>query len=452
MGLIRKDELIVKNIFSRILNKDFSGNTGLAVKNSLYQFLTNTTSKIGSLVFIILLARIILPETFGLYNLVFSTIMFFYVFSDLGVNSALIFFSSKNLTKSKSKAKAYINYLFKIKLFMTVASAFAILLLSKFIADTYYSQPVFLALVAGSVYIFFTSMQSFYLSISQSNNDFKNPFFKELFFQVSKIILIPSVILYLKDRALPEPSNVLVIISLLSLISVLSMLLIRYLSLRNLGLSEIKPFKLGKKEISKIKKYIFSIALISSSVLLFGNIDKIILGPFVPPVFVGYYSAAFNLVNASAFLLIFSDVFFPIFLRIKGAQLKNAFDKSVAVTLLMSSVLLIILLTFSPFLVNTIFGHEYSSSINMLRMLSVLALLFPLIELYTSYIISQGNLDKVKKVVLFILVLSILLPLIFVKIFSQYSDEVSVFGLILGVILSKAIHLFCLIRVSRNIS
>src|SRR3989344_7019812 len=97
MGLIKEEESDFKSFFNRIRERDFSGNMGLAIKNSTYQFSSNIVAKVGALIFTIILARIILPETFGLYNLVLSTIMFFYVFSDLGTNEALIYFSSKNL-------------------------------------------------------------------------------------------------------------------------------------------------------------------------------------------------------------------------------------------------------------------------------------------------------------------------------------------------------------------
>jgi O-antigen/teichoic acid export membrane protein len=451
MSFFRKGESDIKTIFRRLINRDFSGNTGLAIKNSAYQFSTNLTGKLGALFFTIVLARIILPETFGLYNLVLSTVMFFYVFSDLGVNQALIFFSAKNLNKNKRKAKAYVDYLFKIKLFLALVSATALIILAKLISENYYKQPIFLALIAGSIYMIFTSLQSFYMALSQSNNNFRNPLIKEIFLQLSRIIVIPLVIIYLKKSDMASSSNVLIIFVSLLVISIFSLFILYSLSIKNLKLKNIKSSKLSNKDTKEIKSYIFKIAMITSSILLLGSIDKIILGPFVPPEFVGYYSAAFSLVNASAFLIVFSDVFFPIFLRAKGGELKRAFEKSTRITLFISSVLFIFLIVFASPLVKIIFGANYSLSINMLRMLAPLAILFPLIELYTSYIISQGNLEKIKKIVFFILVISVLLPLLFVKALLVYGDASAVLGIILGVIISKAIHLICLMMVSKKI-
>ena len=451
MGLIKEEESNIKSFFKRIKERDFSGNTGLAIKNSAYQFSTNIVAKVGALIFTIVLARIILPETFGLYNLVLSTVMFFYVFSDLGTNEALIYFSSKNLGKKNSKAKAYIDHLFKIKFFLVLVSAIALIAFSKFISDNYYHQPIFLALVAGSLYIIFTGLQGFYLAISQSNNNFKNPLIKELFFQISKIVLIPATILYVKNMNLPNSTIIFVIFVILSIISMLSMSLMHFLSIKNLNMGKVNSVKLNKEDRREIRNFVFNIVLISSPVLLLGNIDKIIIGPFVSPEFVGFYSAAFSLVNASAFLLIFSDVFFPIFLRMRGKKLERAFEKTVIATLLMSSALFLFLLIFADPLIKIIFGGNYFSSINMLRALAFLALFFPLIELYTGYIISKGNLDKIKRIVFFILVVSVILPLFLVKILSNYGPTATVFGVIIGVVISKAIHLGSLVWASRKI-
>src|SRR3972149_4620205 len=89
------------DIFRRLKNRDFSGNTGLAIKNSIYQFSTNFVLKIGSLVFTVIIARLLMPELFGLYNLALSTILIFFVISNMGIGPALVRFVSKELEKRK---------------------------------------------------------------------------------------------------------------------------------------------------------------------------------------------------------------------------------------------------------------------------------------------------------------------------------------------------------------
>ena len=179
-----------------------------------------------------------------------------------------------------------------------------------------------------------------------------------------------------------------------------------------------------------------------------GVADKIVLGPFVIPEFIGYYSAAMNLVTSSAFLIVLSDVFFPIFVRMKGKSLKRAFNKSAMVTFSMAFLLFLFILMFANPLITLIFGKNYGLSISMLRVLAPLAIFYPMIELYTSYIVSKGKLKKITYIVLLITALSILLPFTLVKLFSIYGATQAVFGIIIGVMVSKAIHLFCLFWIS----
>ncbi len=74
---IKEEENDIKDIWRRIRKRDFSGNKGLAVKNSVYNLSKTIFSKIGSLVFVVILARLLMPELFGLYNLALSTILIF---------------------------------------------------------------------------------------------------------------------------------------------------------------------------------------------------------------------------------------------------------------------------------------------------------------------------------------------------------------------------------------
>ncbi len=51
------------------------------------------------MLFTIVVARMLLPELFGLYSLALVTIVLFASFSDLGISSALITYGAKALAK-----------------------------------------------------------------------------------------------------------------------------------------------------------------------------------------------------------------------------------------------------------------------------------------------------------------------------------------------------------------
>ena len=137
------------SIVSMIRKREFKGYTGLAVKNSIYQSAITFVSRFGALIFTFILARIMLPELFGLYSLALSTILLFSMFSDLGIAQTFIKYVSSSLGKNKnSEAKAYSLYLAKIKLTLLLIASAILILSASFIATTIYNKPIFLALIS----------------------------------------------------------------------------------------------------------------------------------------------------------------------------------------------------------------------------------------------------------------------------------------------------------------
>ena len=107
MDFIGEEEKDLKNVWSMFRKRTFSGNAGQAAKNSSFLLATTIVAKIGSLLITILIARMLMPELFGLYSLALGTIVLFAGFSDFGISAAMVTFVSKslgemNLKKSKS--------------------------------------------------------------------------------------------------------------------------------------------------------------------------------------------------------------------------------------------------------------------------------------------------------------------------------------------------------------
>ena len=175
-NIIKKQEKEVLGILDIIKKRKFKGYTGLVIKNSLYQLAATFSAKIGSLLFTIILARMLMPELFGLYSLALSTIVIFVSFADLGIGPTLIRFVSRELGKNKkAKAKAYVSYLLKWKIILILIFLVVLVASAGFIANNYYQKPLFLALIAGSLYILSISLIGFIESIFHSTNNFKYP-------------------------------------------------------------------------------------------------------------------------------------------------------------------------------------------------------------------------------------------------------------------------------------
>lgn len=126
--------------------RDFFGNTGRAIKNSSYNLATTLIAKFGSLIFTVIIARLLMPELYGLYGLALSTILFLSIFSDMGIRSAINTFVARTIDKKTSKARAYFWYFIKFKFVLVVGSSILILISANFFANVYYQKPIYLAL------------------------------------------------------------------------------------------------------------------------------------------------------------------------------------------------------------------------------------------------------------------------------------------------------------------
>ncbi len=442
-------------IFRRIKDNDFSGDVGSIIKNSIYQTSSNIVMKFGSLIFTIILARLLMPELFGLYNLALSTIMVFYLFSDLGINQTLIYYISKSLgKKSYSKAKAYSRHLFLLKNILIFLSAVVLLFLSGFISNNYYQKPVFLALVAGVLFIIFAGFQSFLSALFNANNDFKTPFIKEIFVQILRVTLIPFAIIFLLRETIEGSLLLFWVIFTLAIVYLFGFLFL-LIKARKIVFFKGKPADMSKDEKRNVLRTMIGFSIVSFPLIFFGNVDKIMLGFFVSPEFIGYYSAAFNIILALTPLIVFSEALFPVFLRMKKERAESTFRKSSRIIFMLSFLIFLVIFLFSNQITFLIFGGNYSVAGQILRVYSLMLLVFPITEVFSSYLISRGSIKKVSKLIILTILINILLNYIFPLALIKYGFFAATLGVVFSMILTRFFYLaglFLIWRKSLNIN
>ncbi len=435
-------------IFNRIKKRDFTGYTGLAIKNGIYSSATTIVEKIGSIILVIILARILMPELFGLYTLALSTLLLFVTFSGLGVGQTLIRFVSQALGKNKqSKAKAYVLYLAKIKIVFLFVIMIILAISSRFISQTYYNKPIFLALIAGILYVLIVGIMGFVQLFFQATNNFRILFFKQVFFQVLRLIIVPIFVLYSLQHFTSETSIMVIILSL-SFVWFLSLLFLLIFA-NKISFLKTKATKLKRKEKKKLNKFVWWLSVFSLSGLFVGYIDVIMLGGFVLSSFIGYYQVAFTLISSFAPLIFFSSVLFPIFSRLKGKRLERGFKKSVKITFILSLIIFLFVFIFAPMIIKIIFGSNYLNSILLLRLLTFLLISLPLISLYTSYFIVKGEIKIITKLLIVSMIINIVLNYVLITWLIDYSQFFAVIGVCIATVTSKYFYLICLIFYKR---
>lgn len=444
---IRQGESEIRGVFSRFRRRDFSGTEGQVIKNSSFQLAGTIVAKIGSIIFTILVARMLMPELFGLYSLALSTIVFFSTFSDLGIGSALITFLSKSLaSKNLEKAKTYYHALLKCKLILVFLPALILLILSSFIANNYYNKPIFLALLVGVIYIPINGIMTFFNSALLSLNNFKACLIKEIIFQILKITSVPLVIYFFMKSTVSTPAFIAIIIGALSFCYLISLIYIYLIAKRNFSfLNKISKSKFNPEEIVQLKKFIIPLSFTALSGMFFGFIDTLMLGHYVDATNIGYYSAAFGLIGAAGTLISFmGGALLPIFSRLKNAPLERVFKRVRVINILIGLFAGVFTFFVAKYIL-LIYGSAYLPATLLLKIFAILLVIIPVTGLYEAYLMSREKTSILAWVLIISTLVNITLNYFFINIGLKTSMIYALLGACIATIISKIIYLFILV-------
>lgn len=429
----------VLGIWDKVKRRDFSGNTGLAIKNSIYQTSTTIISKVGSLIFTILIARMLLPELFGLYSLALSTIVFISSFADLGIGTTLIRYVARK--KNIRDAGPYVFYLRRLKMTLSLVISLILICTAYFISNNYYQKPIFFALLFGSLYIMANSFLMFVTGVFQAENNFKYPLYKEIFLQVTRLLVVPLVILLtLKYSSETLVASIIVALSLCYFVSSFFL----YINMK-----KYRQADLSKDQKKEILKFTLPLTFTVLSGIFFGYIDMIMLGRFVSAEYIAYYQTALALLGSGMAVLSFSGALFPIFSRLDAKKLEIGLKKSLKMSLLISIFAIVIAILISDIAVRLIYGIEYIPASTIIKTLSLIVIFDPLIAVYSNYYISLGKNNFVAKVVIFATILNIILNYVLITLFLKQSMMLAVLGAAIATVISRGAY-FVILAVSKK--
>ena len=444
MDFINEEKEDIRNVLTRIKKRDFSGTTGQAIKNSSYQLAQNLIFKFGSLLFTIVIARMLLPELFGLYSLALSTILLFAAFSDLGISSALITYGAKALGKKDlSKAKAYSKKLFKWELNLIAITSLSLLASAYFVSEIYYSKPIFYALLVGGLYIPIVHLTGFINQLFKTTENFKTPMVQEIIFQVTRFTIVPLTIIFLLNLNVSTKFLIFAILISISLSHLISLLFLSHQSKKNLEFLKSKKENLNTKEIKDLKKFIYPLSATAMAGMFFGLVDTLMLGHFVDSEFIAYYGAAFSLVGgASAIIGFMSTSLMPILAKNSGKILEKIFKKTRSLVILISANAGIFTYLFAELIVKLAYGEEYSSSIQLLKVFSLLIVMLPIIGIYVSYYTTQKKTKMLAWLIIGSAILNILFNYFAISYgLENYGQLGAVFGAVFATITTRILYL-----------
>lgn len=426
----------VVNSFKQFRERTLKGYSRLAIKNSVHQLSLTVIAKIGGLIFTAIIARVLMPELFGLYSLVFFTIFTFASFSDIGIGTSLVRFVSMALAKGdEKKAKSYSVYHFKIKIILTTISFLALIISARFLSTTYYQKPIFLALLVGSLLMVILSMIGFIENFFRSINQFQGISMKEAFFQIARVLIAPVLIIILLKYTLTQEMSLTIVVLAIFIPYALTLIFFAFLAKKKIGFLKTSSESLNNDEKKDVRKFIIPLAISLICYTILDQTDIILLGKFVNSEFIGYYAAAFFLIGPATALATLSTALFPIFSRLEGEQLKRGLKRSLMAIFILSILFTVIIVVLAPWIVKIAYGDKYLTAISLLRLGALVIIPSSMTAIYVNFFISKGKSKLTAKILIFLTIVKLILGYVLVAHFVK----VSLFAATVGVISARVI-------------
>jgi O-antigen/teichoic acid export membrane protein len=325
------------------------------IKNSFWNLFTTVINRAGALIFTIILARLLMPEYFGLYNLATSIALIAIAIADLGINGAITRFIAEYIGKNnKKKAASIFQYLLKLKLKVALFISILLILLAYPLSVQLFKKPeLFYPLIISAFYVFLLSMETLFESLFYGLKKLKYLSIKEILSQSTKILFLIPLIYFI---SMSWKLGGVLIGMILSVILVL--ILMFYYTKRLFPFLLEKSFVLEEKK--RIIKFLSYLTIGGITAIFFSYIDTLMLGIFIQDAsYVGYYRAAFSLIFSIAGVLSFANVLLPIFVQIKKERLENAFARVFKYSALLSIPASFGIIVLGKYIIRLVYGYDY---------------------------------------------------------------------------------------------
>ena len=324
----------------------------------------------------VILARLLHPELYGVYGLIFAFVGLAGIFMNWGGNSAsLTLLSNAYAKKDKQEVKNILTYFVKITLLAICIVGILSVIFAPFLTDLFYKNSQIgdlarIVLLAG----FLTIIYNLLVIVLQVNRKIKELTILEVFNKFIYIFFpIIFVLLGFGLNGIVWGYFISAFIFLISAIFIYS-----FLIKKDELLPSLKQIFLNFKKIN-FKKYFdfgFLIAINKNLSSLISFLPIIFLGIFSSMQDVAYFKIALSYVMIPSMLLNpisrILDVQLPKSKSYNFEILKKHFYKTAIYSGLISILLVVPFIVLAPFLIKLFYGAEYIPSIDLVYYLSIL--------------------------------------------------------------------------------
>lgn len=407
-------------------------------KNYIWNLSGIIATRIGSLIFMILLARYLLPERYGIYSLAMSIAFFFSSFTDMGLGGALTRYVSHAFGKNnKNKLAGYFQYFSRIKLLLISLTTSLLIILAYPLSIYIFKKPdLAVPLFLFAIYSVFYTLEGFYNSFFVGLKLVKYTAMREAASQIVRMILVLIVFIYL-----PEENYIAGVIICLTMTAILGILYLRF-NMKKLTPEIFGKTSLDEREKRKIITFLKAILITGLSGIAFVYIDSMMLGIFIPEAkYLGFYRAAYTLIFSIIGLLSLANMLLPYLTQMKNKEIEDSAAKVFRFVNFFTVPAVFGILILGRYFINAIFGPEYLDAALPLYFLAPLIFIEGLSGIYSVLFIAKEKPNKIVRPFLIATVMNILLNIIFIYLLLNVSFIWAATGAGIATTISRAYYM-----------
>lgn len=368
----------------------------LIAKNAFYLMIGELISKSSTLLLFIYLARKCSLIDFGKFNLAQNIVLLFTAFSDMGLNLYLF----REIPRQKNKANLFVGSIFILKLVLSGAFYGMVLIYCEFMG---YSSQIKSLTMLFCWWMIFTNIAYVFRITYKAFENMKYDMVVNMLDNFLRLILVISFVEF--GKGINSLGYAYILAAFLALVSAI----IIYYKYFYKG----EGFQYDKNIFTSAAKEMWSLALVTLLVPLFGRIDAIVLERIKGLSDVGIYSASSKLVWMMLMFPIFiTQAAFP---KLSQYALENLskFSQIIAnllkITFIVSLILCTVIVALAPIIIRVLYGVNFLSSTIILQILIWCLLLYALNSIFIYGLNAQRLQITNFKFIVLTLVLNILL-------------------------------------------
>lgn len=328
-------------------------------KNFSYLALGELLNKLLALIVILFIARVMGPFAYGKLSFAVAVLSYFTIITNLGMDT----YGIREVACDRSKANYMLSNILAIKLVLFLLSFVLLIFTVQFLKKDPVTIKIIILLSAS---MFFNAIFSYWYF--QVIDDFKSITVVKV---LQNVIYVALVFLYVKG------SDNLISVVVFQLVGMAVMSVYVIIKIRkNISLKLIDLHEWG----TFVK---FGIVLAASTLMvqIYYNMDKVMIGLWYPDQYVGWYDAAYRIIQAG---LILSTLQWSVFLPKIVSYDKSIFRAHAMIRFTMGIVQFAVIFIGAPIIIKLLFGDKYIDSTTALRILSVSMMLVYINVTYIS--------------------------------------------------------------------